>query len=231
MNGDNFNLFYILVKLKFYIVGLLDSPEKSPSFYLTEEFLERRVPDKKTDIMNSLKSFGITSDSEIAFDDAVILKFREMVKNKEQHKDLSEILQNFAIDSKTLESTLNKEYRSEREKYVQSILENLFQLSSNWVMHKELENKFEDYSVLDEEDVIRPEEEEKLDVLNSNTTTSFKMITALTTHYIDLLADYYFNYGGDLQLKEFWNNLEKIKLEIELRYKELFRKSGLDDDD
>jgi hypothetical protein len=229
MSSENFNLFYILVKLKFYLVGLLDSPEKSTTFYLTEEFLDRRVPDRKPEIMKTLKTYGISSDSEIAFDDSVILKFREIVKEKEQRKDITDILQNFAIESNALDTPLSDEYRSEREKLVHDLLESLFQLSSNWVMHKELENKFEDYSILDEEEVIRPDEEEKLNVLNSNTSTSFKMITALTTHYIDLLAEFYFRYGGDIQLKEFWNNLDKIKLDIETKYKDLFRNSGLDD--
>jgi hypothetical protein len=230
MDNNNFNLLFVLVKLKFYILGLLDSPDKNPTFYLTEEFLERRAPEHKSEIISALKKYGINSDSEIAFDDSVVLKFREMVKKSQGHKDISEILSNFEIESKALQSSLSDEYRSEREKYLHSILDNLFQLSSNWVMLKEIENKFEDYSVLDEEDVIRPEEEEKLNVLNSNTSTSFKIITLLTTNYTGLLAEYYFNYGGDIELKEFWNNLDKIKSDIEIKYKNLFRKSGLDDE-
>jgi hypothetical protein len=229
MKEDNYNLFYVLVKLKFYLVGLLDTPGDKTSLYFTEEFLDRRVPDKKPDILNTLKTHGIHSDSEIAFDDAVILKFRDIAKEKEHLKDLSEILNNFAIESKALQESLNDQYRNDREKQAHSIIENLFQLSTNWVMHKELENKFDEYSILDEEDVIRPEEEEKLNVLNTNTSTSFQIITALTIHYIDLLSDYYFHFGGDIQLKEFWDNIDKIKAEVENKYKELFRKSGLDE--
>jgi len=227
MYEENFNLFFMLVKLKFYIVSMMDSPEAGKSFYLSEEFLERRVPEKKSEILESLKTHGINSDADIAFDDSVILKFREMVREKEQHIDLSTILDNLEIGSRALSRKSTEEYRTEREKQGHAILENLFQLSSNWVLHKELENKFEDYSILDEEELIRPEEAEKLNVLNSKTSASFKIITELSTTYIALLADYYFKYGGDLQLREFWRYLEKIKKDIEIKYKELFRSYGL----
>jgi len=228
MNGESYNLFYTLVKLKFYLVSLLDTPQENKTFYFTEEFLERRLPERKKEIIDILNNYGVSSDSDIAFDDSVILKFKEIVKEKEQHINLTTILHNLDIESNALSRSSLDQQRSDREKQAHTILENLFQLSTNWVMHKEIENKFEDYSILDEEDVIRPEETEKLDVLNSNTTSSFEIITQLTIHYIDLLADYYFKYGGDIQLKEFWQDLEKIKKDIQIRYKELFRSSGLD---
>jgi hypothetical protein len=226
--ADNFNLFFTLIKLKFYLVSLLDSPSDKKSFYFSEEFLERRYPEQKNDILTTLKRSGINSDSEIAFDDSVVIKFRDIVKEKVQQKDLTTILKKLEIDSRELQKKTEEENRSEREQHAHKILDVLFQLSSNWVMHKELENKFEDYSILDEEEVIRPDEEEKLDVLNSNTSTSFKFITELTKTYITLLADYYFKYGGDIQLKEFWKDLDDIKNEIQEKYKELFRSFGLD---
>lgn len=228
MNGENFNLFFTLVKLKFYIVSMMDSPSAVKTFYLTEEFLERRIPEHKSEVIEALKNYGINSDSEIAFDDSVILKFKELAREKENHVELSAILDKLDIASRGLSGTGPGEYRSEREKLANKILENLFQLSSDWVIHKELENKFDDYSVLDEEDVIRPEESDKLDVLNSNTTASFKTLTRLTTNYIALLSDYYFKYGGDLQLKEFWQDLEIIQKKIINKYIELFKSYGFD---
>lgn len=228
MNGENFNLFLTLVKLKFYIVSMVDSPSAGKTFYLTEEFLERRAPEWKSEILSTLKSHNIKNDAAIAFDDAIVLKFRKIADEKEQHTSLSSILNNLEIVSKALSSSSADEYRSEREQLAHSILEDLFQLSSNWVLHKELENRFDEYSVLDEEEVIRPDEAEKLDMLNSNTDNSFKMISDLTTNYINQLADYYFKFGGDIHLKDFWRDLEKIKKDIVARYRELFNSFGLE---
>lgn len=228
MNGENFNLFLTLVKLKFYIVSLADSPASGKTFYLTEEFLERRAPEKKNEILATLKSHNIKNDAAIAFDDSIVLKFRKIADEKEQVTSLSVILNNLEIASKALGRNYADEYRSEREKLAHDILEDLFQLSSNWVLHKELENRFDEYSVLDEEEVIRPDEAEKLDMLNSNTDNSFKVISDLTTSYIKMLADYYFKFGGDIHLKEFWRDLEKIKKEIIIKYRELFNSFGLE---
>jgi hypothetical protein len=224
---EKVNLFITLVKLKFYLVSLLDSPMEKNSFYFTEEFLERRIPELKDDLISSLKKHGISGDSEIAFDDSAIVKFRQIVKEKESAKDLPSILKKLEIESRTFRGSVD-DYRTERDKQANEILDKLFQLSSNWILHKELENRFEDYSILDEEDVIRPEEAERLSDLNTNTDSSFGIITNLTNSYITLLADYYFKYGGDLQLKEFWMDLEKIKFEIQEKYKELFKSFGLD---
>jgi hypothetical protein len=47
---EKVNLFITLVKLKFYLVSLLDSPMEKNSFYFTEEFLERRIPELKDDL-------------------------------------------------------------------------------------------------------------------------------------------------------------------------------------
>ncbi|MDO8550157.1 MAG: hypothetical protein Q7S39_08420 [Ignavibacteria bacterium] len=227
---DKPDLFYILLKLRSYLVSLINSPEEcDDTFTYTEEFLERRYPEMKEEIMELLIVNGIKSDYDIAFNEKIVFKLKEMISGTGKRTDITALLKKFDIDTISLERDRKKfeSFRNERERELNKVIENLFQLAANWAVHRELENKVDDYSTLREEDLIRPDEAKNYDTLGKNTDASFDKISRLTEKYIHLLTDYYFRYGGDLTLIEFVEELEKIKVSVFKKYAELFKKHGL----
>jgi hypothetical protein len=224
------DLFYILLKLRSYLVSLINNPEESEdSFTYTEEFLERRYPQMKEEVIELLLENGINSDYDIAFNEKIVFKFRDMISGTEKRTDISSLLKKFEIDSVSLERDRKRfeSFKNERDKELNKVIETLFQLAANWAVHRELENKVDDYSTLSEEELIRPDEEKNYDTLGKNTYASFDKISKATEKYIHLLTDYYFKYGGDLTLIEFVEELEKIKRTVFKNYAELFKKNGL----
>lgn len=231
MESDKPDLFYILLKLRSYLISLLNTPEEcDDTFAYTEEFLERRYPEMKEEVMELLVENGINSDYDIAFNEKIVFRFKEMISGTEKRADITSLLKKFEIDTLSLERDKKKteSYRNERERELNKVLEALFQLAANWAVHRELESKVDDYSTLSEEDLIRPEEEKSYDDLGKNTEVSFDKISRLTEKYIHLLTDYYFKYGGDITLIEFVEELEKIKVAVFKKYADLFKKHGLD---
>jgi hypothetical protein len=231
MESDKPDLFYILLKLRSYLVSLLNSPEESENnFMYTEEFLERRYPEFKEEIINLLVDNGINNDGDIAFDEKIVFRFKDIISGSGKKTDLPELLKKLEIESLAIERENKKRlsYISERERELNKVLESLFQLAGNWAVHRELENKADDFSALSEEELIRPEEEKRYDTIGKNTYKSFEKISEQTEKYIFLLTDYYFRYGGDLTLIEFVTNLDKIKSDVFGKYADLFKKHGLD---
>lgn len=231
MSSDKPDLFYILLKLRSYLISLLNSPnECDDTFAYTEEFLERRYPDMKGEIMELLIENGINNDRDIAFNEKIVFQFKKMISGTEKRTDLTSLLRKFEIETLSLERDKKKSdsYRNERERELNKVLEVLFQLAANWAVHRELENKVDDYSTLSEEDLIRPDEEKSYDDLGKNTEVSFDKISKLTEKYIHLLTDYYFKYGGDVTLIEFVEELERVKVSVFKKYAELFKKHGLE---
>jgi len=228
---DKPDLFYILLKLRSYLISLINSPDEcDDSFSYTEEFLERRYPEMKEEIMELLLSNDIKNDCDIAFNEKIVFRFKDMLSGSEKRTDITSLLKKFEINTISLERDKKKteSYRNVRERELNKVLEALFQLAANWAVHRELENKVDDYSTLSEEDLIRPEEEKSYDDLGKNTEISFDKISRLTEKYIHLLTDYYFHYGGDLTLIEFVEELDKIKVSVFKKYAELFKKHGLE---
>ncbi len=229
--SDKPDLFYILLKLRSYLVSLINSPEEcDDTFSLTEEFLERRFPEMKAEIIELLLSNGINNDYDIAFNEKIVFKFKDMISETEKQNDITALLKKFEIESISLERDKKKleSLRNERERELNKVIETLFQLAANWAVHRELENKVDDFSTLSEEELIRPEEEKSFDDLGKNTSISFDKISKLTEKYIHLLTDYYFHYGGDLTLIEFVEEIEKIKVTVFKKYADLFKKHGLE---
>ncbi|HSP88022.1 MAG TPA: hypothetical protein VLN45_07800 [Ignavibacteriaceae bacterium] len=225
------DLFYILLKLRSYLVSLINSPEEcDDTFTYTEEFLERRYPDMRDEIITLLTDNGINSDYDIAFNEKIVFKFKDMISETERRTDISTLLKKFDIDAISLERDRKKSesYKNERERELNKVIETLFQLAANWAVHRELENKVDDYSTLSEEDLIRPEEEKSYDTLGKNTNASFDKISKLTEKYINILTDYYFHYGGDLTLIQFVEELENIKVAVFKKYADLFKKHGFE---
>jgi hypothetical protein len=227
MSQESFDLFLTLIKLKSYLISLVDQPEDCyRNFDLTEEYLKRRCPDRREEILELLKKNKINSDSDIAFDETVHEKFKEIAALESNLVDLPTLFEKLEIDAKNL---FNQEIlKTQREEKIKEILKVLFHLAQNWVARKELENDVEDYSLLEEEEVIRPEEEKKLSNLDTYNSISYNNISILSKKYIEQLTEYYFQYGGDISLVDFVNYLTDLKRVITKKYMELFKEHGLD---
>lgn len=231
MGNEQFDLFLILLKIKSYLISLIDHPSMgSDSFEYTEEFLDRKFPDRKEEILELLTTFNIKSDSEIAFDEKIHHKFKEMVKGREKAYQLSSILEKLNIDSiqETIKDRTIEEIKLARDEKLKEIVSILLQLARIWAKRSEIEGEFDSFSILDEEELIRPEEEELLNKLDKDTSASFDTITQITNLYIEELIEYYFKFGGDVSLSKFINQLEELKNVVRKKYKELFKQSGLD---
>jgi hypothetical protein len=233
MGTDKKNLFLTLLKLKSYLASMIDEQsELYNNFNYSKEYLDRRYPDKSQAIINLLEENEIYTDAEITFNDKIIYKFRAIANKYEDHVDLLSLLDKLEIEARDTvkKDGARKSYISEREKRLSEILDSLFQLATNWAVLKELEDKVDDYSILDEEDIIRPDEEKNLNTLDDSTDKAFAILSDLTKKYLGKLTDYYFCYGGDLALKEFVEELDDVKKSVIKKYSDLFKSHGLDSD-
>jgi len=231
MEKEKINLFMTLLKLKSYLVSIIDDrSEQYDNFNLSEEYLLRKLPVGKDEIIKILEDHGIYSDNEIAFSEKIILKFREIANEDKRKLNLVNVLKNLEIDARDsiLKDAGRSNYILDREKKLNEILDLIFQLATNWALLKELEDNVDDYSILNEENVIRPDEEENLSKLDNSTSKTFDIISDYTKKYIEKLTDYYFTYGGDIALKDFVEELDKTKKTVALKYIELFKRYGLD---
>lgn len=230
MSYEQFDLFLILLKIKYYLISLIDNQlQGNDSLEYTEEFLDRKFPDKKEEILKLLSSFNIRTDSEIAFDEKTHQKFKEIVKGKEKAYQLSSILEKLNIDSiqETLKDKTIEQFRNKRDDKLKGIVSLLIQLARIWAKRNEIEGEFDSFSFLNEEELIRPEEEHLLNKLDKDATTSFDTISKITHLYLEELIDYYFNYGGNISLSKFIDELEELKNIVKTKYKDLFNQSGL----
>lgn len=231
MEADKVKLYFILLRLKSYLVSLIDNPEEcSDDFVYTEEYLNRRFPERLEEIIDTLKKFDINCDCDIAFDQNIQVKFKAIVEKENSKIDLETLLNNSEIQPPELlikEKQLDK-FKKEREEKIKAILTSLFQLSKIWVAHKNLQTDIDDYSVLDEEEILRPEEIEELKRLDVDTALSFDVISKLTQTYLNELSDFYFQFGGNINLHGLINDLAKLKIDVEKKYDKLFREHGLD---
>lgn len=229
MVPKQFDLLFTLLKLKSYLLSLIDDPEECESnFYYTEEYLTRRVPEKKNEIIETLRKNGINCDSDIVFDEQVHIKFKEIAVKSISVVNLAKVLEELKIKSEELQKS--DVYIIEREEKLKEIISILFQLAKSWSIRKELENDVDNYSFLAEEDVIRPDEKKIVSGLGNVTSISFEQISKQTMQYLSTLIDYYFDYGGDLNLEKFITSIEEIKESVTQKYMELFKNSGLDDE-
>lgn len=225
------DLFLTLLKLKSFLASMIDEKsDEYDNFNLTNEYLDKKLPDKKNKIINLLEDNEIYSDGEIAFNEKIIFKFRAIAGQSKNKINLVEFLKNLDVDTGSLETrdAAFTNYIFEREKKFGEVLDLLFQLATNWTILKEFEDKADEFSVLDEEEMIRPEEEKNLDAIDSTTSKAFILISDLTKNYIEKLTDYYFTYGGNIALKNFVEELDNIKKSIAQKYLDLFKQNGLE---
>ena len=210
---------------------MIDEPADNYSnLKLAEQYLDLKFPDKRNKIIRLLEDNNIYSDSEIAFDEKIITKFRTIAHEHKTNSGLIDILIKFDIETKGLSLTerTKDKFSSGREKKLAEILDVLFQLATNWEILKDLEDKADNFSMLNEEEVIRPDEAKSLDALDDTTLKLFYVISEFTKSYIEMLTDYYFTYGGDASLKDFVEELEKTKKLVAKKYLDLFQKNGID---
>lgn len=231
MEPEKFDLFIFLLKLKSFLVGVIDSPEDCETdFKFTEEFLERKLPERKDELLEMLRSNNIGGDCDIVFNEKIHLKFREITQADGKNINLESVLDKLEIKTQHLVSDANiiSNYQKLREEKLNSILALLFELTKSWAEHREIENQFDNYAILDEEEMIRPEEEKKLLTLDKKTLSSFRQISSNSEKYIDQMIDYYFNYGGNQNLNEFVEDIKKLGEVLRNKYVELFKKNGFD---
>jgi len=221
MKTEKNNLFLMLLRLKSYLVSMIDEPSKhSGSLIMTEQYLSLKFPDKKEEIIALLEKHNILSDSEIAFDENIVFKFRTIAHTPEKKSGLTAILDKLDIEAKDFvhreDERIDKS--SEREKRLSEILYILFKLATHWEVLKSLEDKTDTFSMLNNEAVIRPEEEKSLNALDESAAKVFSTLALLTNKYIELLSNYYFSFGGSKALNEFTETLERTKEVIAKRY-------------
>jgi hypothetical protein len=229
MAQKQFDLLFTLLKLKSYLISLIDEQEEGgSSFQYTEEYLNRRVPERRDEIIYLLKENGINSDADIALDEQVHLKFKEIAMRTIPVVDLPKFLEDLQIESAELKKS--DTYAAEREEKLKEILSILFKIAKSWSIRKELETDVDNYSTLAEEDVIRPDERKIVSGLGNVTSISFEQISKQTIYYLEQMIDYYFYYGGDLNLEKFLESLNHIKDLVSNKYIELFRNSGMDEE-
>jgi hypothetical protein len=229
MASEKIELFVILLKLKSFLVGMLDDPSvETGGLELTGEYLDRKYPERKEEVLDLLSDNNLVSDSQIAFGENVQQKFREIISGLDMTHSLREMLDKFRIsadDISASEKTL-EEIKQSREQKLKEIVSLLLQLARIWTMRNELENNIEDFSLLDEEELIRPDELKELDKLDEATSSSYATISKLTEIYLEQFADYYFRFGGDIPLNDFIGNLDKLKKKVLSGYRDLYRNLG-----
>ena len=90
MKAEKNNLFLTLLKLKSYLVSMIDDPAGHyGNLKMAEQYLDIKFPDRKNEIINLLEDNNIYSDSEIAFDEKIIFKFRAIAHNTRTKSDLT----------------------------------------------------------------------------------------------------------------------------------------------
>jgi len=233
MEPENTDLFLVLLKLKSYLVSMIDSSENCDgSFNFTEEFLQRRYPDLEPKIIDLLQDQGLNDDCDIVFDENAHIKFQEIVKTEQPQLSLEEIIEKSGIDLNGIEIINNYliKYQSARDNNLQIIVGQLFQIIKAWAHLQIAEDKFDELSTLLELDVIRKNETKELEKVGEITDSTHSRITSLSHQYLKMLSDYYFDFGGNVELKNFIDQLSLFKKDVEKKYAELFKVHGLNNE-
>ncbi len=225
-------IFIILVRLKSYLMSVIDSKEEEleDQLFYTKEYLERKYPEEIIEILDVLTSHGIYSDMQITFDEDIHVKFQQLVDEVNPQVNLSSMLENLKISAEELQSRERHldEIKNKRADDLKRIITIIFQMAKFWTRHQQIEDDVENYSRLEDEEMIRPEEEKKLFHLDKTAFLSFDNIAQLTKIYLELLTDYYFDHGGNINLEKFLKEIDAIKTEVEDKYTTLLKKFGVE---
>lgn len=222
-----------LVKLRYFLISLIESPEECyDNFNISEEFFERRNIINGNELLEKLQDNGINNDCDIAFNKDIHNIFKIVSQDFSSNPDLKSMLEEFEIEVNEAlikEDNISK-FRRKREEKLNEIINILFKLAKEWSMHHEIEDSIDDFNALDDVELLRPDEEKQLDVLGDNSVYSFDIISKQTEKYIELLSDYYFKYGGDLILAGFVNDISNLKSVVAKKYSNLSKENGIDID-
>lgn len=222
-----------LVKLRYFLISLIESPEECfDNFNISEEFFERRNIINGNELLEKLQDNGINNDCDIAFNKNIHNIFKIVSQDFSSNPDLKSMLEEFEIEVNEAlikEDNISK-FRRKREEKLNEIINILFKLAKEWSMHHEIEDSIDDFNALDDVELLRPDEEKQLDVLGDNSVYSFDIISKQTEKYIELLSDYYFKYGGDLILAGFVNDISNLKSVVAKKYSNLSKENGIDID-
>jgi len=231
MENTTQDIFFILVKLKSYLTALINAPSDClEPFDLTNEFFARKYPERKEELLLILKDGGISNECEIVFEPMINTKFKEIAIKNGSHLYIETMLEKLEIEAKELTERENEidAIISEREESIKKIIRELLTLAKQWSEHKEIDLGIDDLSLLDEEELLRIDEQVQLNELDAKSVESFKKIIRLTDNYLNLLSDHFFDYRGNIYLHDFIRRISRLKSHVEKRYNELFNSSGLD---
>ena len=234
MKNEQYDLFMVLLKLKSYLVSMIDDDKNSgKSFYFTEEYLDNRFPEQKSEIIELLKKFNLKSDCDIVFNEQVHHIFRDMVASQNPNKNLDYILKQekiVGLKPDDVEKFL-EDFQKNRDISIKEMVTILLKLTKLWSNYHEIETRVDDYIELDEKEVLRPEEEREFQNLDQDASISLDKITFLTKNYLEILIDFLFKFGGDIQLQTFVTQFDELKISVDNYYNELFLRSGLNSDE
>jgi len=231
MAEDKHDIYSILLRLRSYLISLIDNKEEcNDTFSLSEEYLFRKFPDQSDEILDLLKGFGLESDCDVVFRKNAVEVFRRIAESKKETTDLHRILSSLSIDAllKDPKEKLLEHYSQVRDAKLREIINQLLITAKFWSLHADLQGDVDNFLKLSESELLRPEEEERLNLLDGSSDVSFDNIILMTGKYLNMLADYYFEYGGNLGLNQFIKELDKIKDGVKTKYEKFYEEHGLD---
>jgi hypothetical protein len=203
------------------------------NFYFTEEYLGSRFPEQKSEIISLLKKFNLKSDCDIVFNEQVHHIFRDMVASQIPNKNLNYILKQQKIVGLKPDEVENflEDFQKNRDTSIKEMVTILLKLTKLWSNYHEIESKVDDFIELDEKEVLRPEEEKEFQTLDQDASIFLDKITFLTKNYLEILIDFLFKFGGDIQLQTSVTQFDELKTSVDNYYNELFLRSGLKSDE
>ena len=107
-----------LVKLRYFLISLIESPEECyDNFNISEEFFERRNIINGNELLEKLQDNGINNDCDIAFNKDIHNIFKIVSQDFSSNPDLKSMLEEFEIEVNEAlikEDNISK-FRRERE--------------------------------------------------------------------------------------------------------------------
>ena len=115
-----------LVKLRYFLISLIESPEECyDNFNISEEFFERRNIINGNELLEKLQDNGINNDCDIAFNKDIHNIFKIVSQDFSSNPDLKSMLEEFEIEVNEAlikEDNISK-FRREREEKLTNLLE------------------------------------------------------------------------------------------------------------
>ena len=197
MNDSQYDLFIVLLKLKSYLVSMVEEGVQYPKeYYFTEEYLELKYPEQKDEILNLLSKFNLNCDKDIVFNERVHQVFRDMAGSISHNIKLENILKEQNISSINFDEVEKylENFQHTRDENLKNIIATLLNIVKNWSGYQQIEKEVDDYIALDEKEVLRPDEESKYESLDRDAEIILDKITVNTKDYLASMVDFLFQY-------------------------------------